>query len=136
MTCERCGATLSPAITWCGQCHRPLVPRRAQIIGREARPTVVRASPTTFGIAGRLLVTAIAVAIGVALNASSVAWGEAVGPAGEALRFVIMGLWAIAAVPVLLSTWRRGHRTRVVYVDGPLVGYAPVRLRGEDPTPG
>jgi len=136
MTCLGCGAALSPAITWCGQCYRPLVPRRARVIGREARLTVVRASPTTFGIVGRLLATAAVVAIGVALNAVSVAWSEAVGPAGEGLRFVIVGLWAIAAVPVLVSTWRRGHRTRVVYVDGPLVGYAPSRLRGEDPTSG
>jgi hypothetical protein len=133
-TCDNCGASLSPAIPWCGQCYRPLVPYRQTVAVRQARPTVVHPGPTTFGIVGRLLVTAMVVAVGIGLRAAAAGWSNAVGRAGGAIGFVLLGVWAIAAVPILWSTWRPGRRTRIVYVDGPLVSVTPVRPRADDPS--
>jgi hypothetical protein len=84
-----------------------------------------------FGIVGRLVITAVVVAIGIGLRAASVAWTDAVGPAGGALAFVLLGCWAIAAVVVLVSAWRPGRGTRIVRVEGPLVPAAPVRRRAD-----
>jgi hypothetical protein len=132
-SCLDCGASLSPTITWCGQCYRPLVPYRSVVAVPEARRAVRHPGPTAFGLIGRLLVTALVLATGFVLRLAAGAWTVSVGRAGGALGFVALGLFAVLAVVALWGTWRPARVSRTVYVGGPLVAVTPTRRRADDP---
>lgn len=105
--CVRCGQVLGSDVRWCLACYEPVrefTPRPEGVLGGFVGDPVPdrstsrwAASPTTFGPAGRLAVTAVVLAVGAA---------ELL-----VLGTTPFGLWfllgfAIIAAFVLRSTWR------------------------------
>jgi hypothetical protein len=125
-TCGKCGAALSPDLDWCGRCLTPRGPdqtgqrvslqdaMRHRKLGNEIAPSEFsrwKKSPTSFGPAGRTLLT-IAVLIGLVV-------GE---PLARGLVFIVLGadvptvgfmlLYAVMAVPICVylifgKVWKR-----------------------------
>lgn len=113
-TCRDCRATLPTSVRWCGQCFAPVVdfaPREplhrgdyAGALSPDVRTSRWRASPTTFGPFGRVVITAglvLILAAGLFMA----------GPTPFGLWFLFG--WTMLAALVLRSTW------------------APVRVEGE-----
>ncbi len=108
-TCRACGARLSPGIGWCGRCYTSKVPARRSepvIVLPEAKPSLWRAGPTTFGLFGKLVVTALMAAIGVAAYGLAAAWVEVTGSAGLAFVLFIVAVYSFVAFVILRSVWR------------------------------
>jgi len=144
--CVSCGASLSPDISWCGQCfatkasmvgasseyRRPLrptdlIPEPAS--GRERlvvvpdldppRRSVWRPRATGFGLLGRLITTAVLLSIGLGLwIALSVVLNEGT-TALLGLRMVIAGLYVVLAGLLLVSIWRPRPAVNAAAFDRP-----------------
>lgn len=154
--CSRCGATLSPQISWCGQCYSPvepayepallretaawtndirIVPAAAQadrvvVIPESPPKSLLGAGPTTVGILGKLLISAVLIGFGVAAFLLAGEWVAIVGTPGNALRMFLTVVYSALTVIVLRFVWRferptrlteTGRRERVVYVGGEVV---------------
>jgi hypothetical protein len=121
--CTSCGATLSSAMSWCGQCYAPrgraaTTNATAASVGVPARmtrpvpaaavlpPTVRRSrwrkTQTTFGPVGRVLWTfALVVPVPLFLVA---------GVIGDIFAFGVAGIWAFVIMPMgLRAVWRDGQ---------------------------
>jgi hypothetical protein len=160
-TCGKCGAPLSPDVEWCVRCYQPVLhpsaadadrpefpddvryvtapPSERVIVIPEAdtEDTTDRSNPTRFGLAGKLLITAVVIAIGLGVRAVAFAWTENLGPMALAFTVVFLGVWAITAALVLWSTWQP-ERPRIVRVEGEVLSVTPARPRTEgtrSPTP-
>jgi len=123
-TCWSCGAQLSPDADWCGLCYAPVrkaadkpgAPEDEERAGSgreplpEATPvpqvSIWRSGPTSFGIAGRVLVTALIVLAGYALYLVAGKMGEFYGTPGLALVMVMLGVYSIGAILILWGIWR------------------------------
>ena len=101
--CHGCGADLRPDVRWCLRCYAPvrhLSPREPQLptvnfVHRNERArSRWRAGATTFGPAGRLVVTAIVLLLAP--------WS-----AGAVTVIVVWPCYLVLAAIVLHSTWRR-----------------------------
>jgi hypothetical protein len=123
-TCHSCGATLSPTMSWCGQCYAPkgraaptmaapmAVPATAGVPGLMVRPAPVlpptvrrsrwRKTQTTFGPVGRVLWTfALIVPVPLFIVA---------GVVGDLFAFGVAGIWAFVIMPMgLRAVWRAGQ---------------------------
>ncbi|HEX9121855.1 MAG TPA: hypothetical protein VF984_00615 [Actinomycetota bacterium] len=131
-TCWNCGAKLSPDLEWCGQCYTvvkvrgPLSRERdpSQRVIRlpeaETKPTVVRSTPTSVGIVGKLFYTILIVGVGVAISVALDAWVISAGRAAFGLLVAVVGAYSALGLVLLWYTWRPAGR-RVVRVGGEVV---------------
>jgi len=142
-TCRACGATLSKDIPWCGQCFTPIEakgpkhePLPRELHAREVaapaaaptavadpgnvvavpeaeRPSIVRAGPTSFGIVGKLAITAVLIGIGAGAFLFLEDW-RAETDELLAFEFFFLGAYAILAAVILFFTWRVERRPKTV----------------------
>ena len=124
--CRACGAQLPPDVRRCPRCASPVVefaPRRF----RSAPATVPgpppqsrwRAGPTSFGPAGRLVITAlvaVVIPIGVGVALFEAAWPFAL--------WFLAG-WGVFAGTVLRQTWQPTE----IAQDEPAAGSPVLRIR-------
>ena len=166
--CKHCGARLTPGMRWCWQCYTPIpvvvgvaVPKQPSV--DEARvvpgapptrgmerivsipdvegPSILRAGPTTFGIAGKLVLTALVAGVGVLGAWLAGLWVDVAGVAGLAFLVLVIGVYSIVAFLVLRSVWAperpmrptRVRRERIIYVEGPLVSITHADEQTEQP---
>lgn len=134
-TCWNCGAKLSPDVEWCGQCYTvvkvrgPLSRERdpskrvVRIPEAEAKPTVVRSTPTSVGIVGKLLYTAIIIGVGVGIYVALDTWVISAGRAAFGLLVAVVGAYSVLGLVLLWYTWRPSRR--VVRVGGEVVSVRP-----------
>lgn len=118
--CRSCGAKLEPELAWCPQCLTPVAgpgtpppgtdspSSRAPDPGAYSRPptSIFRSGPNSFGIAGKLGFTAVAVAIGYGLYLGAVRVVDFYGYSGLALVWLFVGVYAALAILVLWGIWR------------------------------
>lgn len=153
--CAHCGAKLTPGMRWCWQCYTPIgenlepgvpekepwagdlkvvpgfPPRRTDerivVVPDVAKPTILRAGPTTFGIVGKLVITLLVAAAGAGAGWVAGLWVEIGDVMGLAFVFFVIGLYSIVAFIVLRSVWTaerpmrptRVRRERIVYLGAP-----------------
>jgi hypothetical protein len=123
-TCRVCGAELSPELEWCPQCLTPiaepagaaaapesLVPAGSAGVsdgGVYSKPptSVLRGGPNSFGIVGKLIFTAIALAGGYALYRTGHVIVDFYGGGGLGLVWLFVGIYVVVVVLVLWNVWR------------------------------
>lgn len=98
-----CGARLAPEASWCSQCYEPVAsaPKATPVSVPEPRTGRWDASPTTFGLTGRVVGTVLTSLPLLALLALFVTF--------RLIAIVIlMAVYLVFIVrPVMRSLWRR-----------------------------
>ncbi len=127
-TCWNCGAKLSPDVEWCGQCYTvvkvrgPLSRERdpskrvVRVPEAETKQTIVRSTPTSVGIVGKLFYTLVIVGVGVGIYVGLDAWVISAGHAAFGLLVAVIGAYSALGLVLLWYTWRPAQR--VVRVGG------------------
>jgi hypothetical protein len=124
-TCRVCGAELSPELEWCPQCLTPIAEHAAAAAattppspgavstgasgeGVYSKPptSVLRGGPNSFGIVGKLIFTAIAIAGGYALYRTARVIVDFYGHGGLALVWLFLGIYVVVVILVLWNVWR------------------------------
>lgn len=126
-TCRRCGAALSPEISWCGQCfaRRDEQPTRAPsenavIVVAQGAPGKILGDPMYLGIAMRTLLTLLAMAVGFAIIAWFAPWWEAgrgVWALGTVLIVIYSSLASLFVAKLWLPAEFRANEERIIVVD-------------------
>jgi hypothetical protein len=125
-TCRRCGAALSPEISWCGQCFARLDQQPISAPSERAVSVVAQGAPgllgdrSHLGVAMRTLLTLLAIAVGFAIIAWFAPWWEA-GRAIWALGTVLIVIYSSLASLFVAKLWLpaefRANEERIVLVD-------------------
>jgi hypothetical protein len=128
-TCSTCGATLSPDLTWCGQCLTPILrptegstedrplwvrtQRREHVGFEEARFSRWRAGPTSFGLLGRSVLTGL-VLVGCVIG-YPIARGGMLAAVGIDVpgRPFLIGYAVVASVVAIFLIARIWKRARI-----------------------
>lgn len=113
--CHVCNAELNPELDWCGQCLTPIDKGQHEPVERplpdpDVRPpdeySAWRAGPYSFGPVGRIVWTAVVIALGGVLTWLAARIGSFYGTMGLALVLVFIAVYVVFAVLGLWGIWR------------------------------
>jgi len=130
-TCRNCGAELSPAIDWCGQCFTP-VRRRAR---RDDEIVVIPEDRrSAFGVTEKLLFSALVLAVGGAGYVALVPSGGSVGSTAWGAIVAFLATYTALGLVALWLAWRPTRRERApehrVVIGGEVIRVPDLSGRG------
>lgn len=116
MRCSNCNAELSTTAEWCSQCLTPVKASGQHEPSDRSEPeplvmkppeySAVRKGPYSFGIVGKLVITAVVVLIGLGLLVLSIWMTNYLETPGLALVWLILIPYTVLGLLVLWGTWR------------------------------